>query len=289
MSKVSIITPFYKGNAYMYKYCDMVRSLRANLTPGLELEVIIVNDSPDDQVQLVGDTGIEVIDMPENGGIHKSRLMGLAQSTGEFVIFLDQDDILSPTAVSQLYGAIGTAGIAIGNASLENRNGTDLWYRTDYHKSVIWDIETYISVGTQIMSPGQCLIRKSSIPKVWKDNPLTNNGSDDYYLWILMICAGVKHVYVDEVTYTHCCTGENISGSTLATDASTMEFIDILENYGGAPAETIKRLRKMIQYKADFRAGNKLKKVAKSLEHLPTFAKNLSYKKRTATPYGFNR
>lgn len=42
-------------------------------------------------------------------------------------------------------------------------------------------------IGCAITSPGHCLIRKTSIPQLWKENILKNNGSDDLLLWLLML------------------------------------------------------------------------------------------------------
>ena len=48
--KVSIITAFYKGNAYMADYKQMIRANQKNLESADELEAVIINDSPEESV-----------------------------------------------------------------------------------------------------------------------------------------------------------------------------------------------------------------------------------------------
>ena len=50
--KVSIITAFYKGNAYMADYKKMIRANQKNLESADELEAVIINDSPEKSVVL---------------------------------------------------------------------------------------------------------------------------------------------------------------------------------------------------------------------------------------------
>ena len=101
--KVSIITAFYKGNAYMADYKKMIRANQKNLESADELESVIINDSPEESVVLPedgGDCNIWIYDQKQNGGIHAARVRGLSLCTGDYVIFLDQDDRLREDAVA---------------------------------------------------------------------------------------------------------------------------------------------------------------------------------------------
>ena len=83
--KVSIITAFYKGNAYMADYKQMIRANQKNLESADELEAVIINDSPEESVVLPedgGDCNIWIYDQKQNGGIHAARVRGLSLCTG---------------------------------------------------------------------------------------------------------------------------------------------------------------------------------------------------------------
>lgn len=231
-----------------------------------------------------------VIENEKNSGIHASRIHGLQECTGEFVIFLDQDDTLEDYAVAEFIRQADLAeDVIISNAILENATGSALWYRTDYHKNKIWDFETYIKVGTQIISPGQCMIRKTSMPEAWMQWVCTKNGSDDYYLWLLLLNDGRKHVFVDKPLYTHRYTARNLSADTRVTDDSSYQFMEYLELNEHFPNEAIAILRTMIDYKDRFRNGSKWEKLTLSLKHPDLFVTNLVFKMKSKTPYGFNR
>ena len=302
--KVSIITPFYEGNEYAVQYRQMMERNAANLSVGDSMEVIIVNDSPwclieipMEQTYHIGESKevverltLLVIENEKNSGIHASRIHGLQECTGEFVIFLDQDDTLEDYAVAEFIRQADLAeDVIISNAILENATGSALWYRTDYHKNKIWDFETYIKVGTQIISPGQCMIRKTSMPEAWMQWVCTKNGSDDYYLWLLLLNDGRKHVFVDKPLYTHRYTARNLSADTRVTDDSSYQFMEYLELNEHFPNEAIAILRTMIDYKDRFRNGSKWEKLTLSLKHPDLFVTNLVFKMKSKTPYGFNR
>ncbi len=48
-------------------------------------------------------------------------------------------------------------------------------------------------------------------------------------------------------------------------------------------------LKRMMEYKAAFRAKGKLGKIKESIKNFDLFKENLNFKKKTETPYGFNR
>ena len=57
---------------------------------GDELEVLIINDSPEEHVVLPEDGGecqYLIYDQKQNGGIHAARVRGLSLCTGDYVIF----------------------------------------------------------------------------------------------------------------------------------------------------------------------------------------------------------
>ncbi len=51
-------------------------------------------------------------------------------------------------------------------------------------------LNAYIFGHNRIVSPGHCMIKKTSIPIEWKQNIMEVNGSDDLFLWILMFSKG---------------------------------------------------------------------------------------------------
>ena len=287
---ITVITPFYKGNKYLAKYFKCLNKNKINLQ--CELEVILVNDSPEETVDVSGCGALDakVINLEMNSGIHFARVAGLKEASGDYVLFLDQDDLLVDDALKKLVSEAEKtdADLVIANATLEQKEGSVVWYRTDYHKGLVWDKNTYLKVGNQIMSPGQCLIRKNVIPERWQNNILKNNCCDDYYLWLLMIDR-VKAVYIDEALYVHSYTGSNVSADAEITYVSSMEMIHYLRRDESFSVKELDAFYKMVDYKYKFKQAGKFKKIILSLKNLSLALTNILYKKRTKTAYGFNR
>ena len=91
--KVSVVIPYYKGKKYIEQCILSVLN-----QPYPNIELILINDgSPDD-----GDTVCKALAeqdsriryfSKENEGIGATRNLGIRLATGDYIAFLDQDDI----------------------------------------------------------------------------------------------------------------------------------------------------------------------------------------------------
>ncbi len=316
--RISVITAFYKGSKYMQNYLRRMINNLKYLSEMDEVEVIIVNDSPDEPFTIddiscnlqglnsdfeinTSDNALtvehfrskmifEIFTNPQNLGIHQTRVNGLKHASGEYVMFLDQDDLISKKAFAAYMSAVNHVDeVLVANASLERPDGELLWYRSAFHKMKISDFDTYCKVGTQIISPGHCVIKKSAIPDEWVNYICKKNGADDYFLWLLLLAKNVEFNYLDKVLYIHKYTGNNLSEDTKVTDESTYDFIEYLKEIPYFPKDKIRKLRRMIEYKAKFREGALLQKGMETAKNSDIFIENVEYKLITRTPYGFNR
>ena len=93
---ISVIIPVYNGEKYIR---ETIKSILSSTYR--ELQVIIVNDgSPDNSETIIlelqkEDDRIEYY-YKENGGIVSARNYGLERVRGEYVCFVDQDDLVKP-------------------------------------------------------------------------------------------------------------------------------------------------------------------------------------------------
>ncbi|MDZ5711445.1 glycosyltransferase family 2 protein [Jeotgalibacillus haloalkalitolerans] len=103
MKKVSVIIPVYKVEPYLDR---CIKSVVNQTYP--HLEIILVNDgSPDRCPEICDkwaeeDSRIQVIHK-ENGGLSDARNAGIDAATGEYITFLDSDDMFAPQMVEVLY------------------------------------------------------------------------------------------------------------------------------------------------------------------------------------------
>lgn len=96
MTKLSVIVPVYNVEKYIRPCIESIFKQGLNES---DFEVIIVNDgTPDHSMEAIQDIiyqhpNIIVINQ-ENQGISNTRNNGISISTGEYLLFLDSDDIL---------------------------------------------------------------------------------------------------------------------------------------------------------------------------------------------------
>ncbi len=108
---VSIVCPVYRTDPGQLE--AMLRSVIAQTYRHWEL--VVVNASPDDEgvaetLRAFDDARIRVVACPENAGIAGNTNVGIAHSTGDYVCFLDHDDMVEPQALALMVDALKRAG-----------------------------------------------------------------------------------------------------------------------------------------------------------------------------------
>lgn len=249
MTRFSIITPFYKGNKYVLNLIKMAKANYKSLcTAGIdaELELIIVNDSPDIRVEMpdkVDEIEVILINHEKNSGIQKARVTGLEKSKGEYIVFLDQDDEIVDDCILQEYKVIQDADVVVANLFFEHSDGTaKLFYKSKGQYKNVFSLSAYTKGHNRIISPGHCLIRKSSIPNDWTQYIMSVNGSDDLFLWILLFVNKSKFVMCEKSLYTHKYTGGNLSAEVSKMDQSSLEMAEILDKIDYVPKKVVKNI-----------------------------------------------
>jgi hypothetical protein len=103
MARVSIIVPCHNGERFIAETLSSV--LGQTLEPA---EVIVIDDSSTDRsLEVVGRFGGRVTTRPSRGrGACAARNTGLHVATGDLIMFMDADDLLSPSALEGLVSAL---------------------------------------------------------------------------------------------------------------------------------------------------------------------------------------
>lgn len=265
---ISIITPFYYGNKYVKKLFSTLEKNYQEIKKvfsNVEIELVIVNDSPSVLVDLQNiKVGFEyrIINHIKNSGIHQARVTGLNNCKGDYILFLDQDDELVDNAIKDQLEQIlrENADIVICNAYIEEKKGRFLLYKTKSDYTRLTDLNFYLKSHNVIKSPGQCLIRKECIPIEWKKYIMLQNGSDDLFLWILMLEKSYKFILNKKPLYIHKYTGENLSESEEKMNISSLEIVDILKNVKYIPNKDIYILEKSRKFSYELRNSTYLEK-----------------------------
>lgn len=122
---VSIIIPVYNTEKYLSACVDSVLSQTYT-----NLDIILVNDGSTDGSSEICegykkvDSRIRVIQQ-KNSGVSVARNRALSVSKGEYIFFVDSDDLLYPKAVESLILHIDKSDLVIGNMSRITEDGSD--------------------------------------------------------------------------------------------------------------------------------------------------------------------
>lgn len=106
MPKITVIVPVYKVEPYLHRCVDSI--LAQTYT---DFELILVDDgSPDNcpaicEAYAAKDNRIRVIHQ-ENGGLSAARNTGLDAAKGEYIAFVDSDDVVCETYLERLLQAM---------------------------------------------------------------------------------------------------------------------------------------------------------------------------------------
>lgn len=104
--EVSVIIPAYNSKDYIARSIDS--ALASNFD---DLEIIIVNDGSTDDTQKIIDWYAanypNIVSLQkENGGVADARNFGIKEAKGKYIAFLDNDDMLRPNMITELYNTI---------------------------------------------------------------------------------------------------------------------------------------------------------------------------------------
>ena len=260
---VSVVIPFYNGNKYIKPMLSLMQKNAENMYPK-KLEVVLVNDSPDCDMQiedgLCPDVNLRFCKNDKNYGIHLSRVRGISEATGEYILMLDQDDRIVENAISLQLEAIGEADIIVSNGMDENPSSKGVIYHSIAHQRAVLKRKNYFMIGCQIVSPGQCLIRRDAIPKEWFMHVIEKNGADDYFLWLLLLNNHTKWTLQYEQLYLHRNTGDNVSSDFKQMKESTLAVISLLKKLRRVSEKEERMCQKRLQMREKYEGKTSYKK-----------------------------
>jgi glycosyltransferase involved in cell wall biosynthesis len=233
MPHISVVIPAYNAGRTLQETITSVQNQTF-----LDLEIIIVDDGSTDNtlnlIENLADPRIKAFSY-RNGGVSVARNRGITHSTGEFIAFLDADDLWTPNKLESQIEAINAnpeADVAYSWTSyfheLKEKQypGNPVHFKGDVYADLLkWNF---------LASGSNPLIRRQAIEEIGGFDPKFPPCEDwDFYL---RLAARYKFVVVPEhqVIYRQL--------STSAT-ASKFDFIEkqclaVLEkNYQRAPAE----------------------------------------------------
>jgi glycosyltransferase involved in cell wall biosynthesis len=231
---IGVVITFYNGSDTISTTINSVLEVQ-NSTTSTYINVVIVNDGSSTVhtnyiEEFNSRLGKTILINKENGGVASARNTGFkkARELGcEFVVFLDQDDLLTTDGLkyliaelSQEPGMVATYGSVIaidgeGNRISDQRHRFHRYAIT--RKGLVFSIENtgplntdYLLLDCCIVSPGQALIKTDALSEL--DGPFNESlhGVDDWDLWLRLSLKG-KITGIKETTLNYRIHDSNVS------------------------------------------------------------------------------
>lgn len=289
MVKISVIMPVYNSSDFLSMSLDSVLNQTID-----DIEIICVNDgSTDNSANILKKYSefdfIKIINQ-ENLGSGEARNKGMSFATGEYIAFLDSDDVfLDVNALSQMYGlAIKTnADMVAANLKRIKKNGT-IEENYDYENTLF----TYF-YEKSLISPQEYGIPWAFYKNIYKRSFLNENdikfpnlsrGQDPIFL--AKVLTKIKRIHalpIDLYGYNHSASGGvNVKVNNYEKKFDYLKhFVDtfeILQNKGFNESLSLYK-KEFIDY-LNFRGNifdEDIKKIISELTQLDEFFKKEDY------------
>lgn len=183
MPTISVIIPAYNAEQTIL---ETIKSVRQQTFT--DLEIIVLDDGSTDKtlelLQNVEDNRLKIFSY-ENSGVSVARNRGITHATGEFISFIDADDLWTSDKLELQLAALQQnleAGVAYSwsTSFIDGREKTAFLHAPVFFEGYIYDkllVNNILSNGSNI------LVRRQAIESVGKFNPTLKYGEDwEFYV-----------------------------------------------------------------------------------------------------------
>ena len=215
--KISVILPVYNAEKYLSATLDSVLSSSFS-----DFEIVAANDgSTDSSLSILKeyaerDARIKIIDK-QNTGVSDTRNTAIEAAEGEYLAFLDSDDIYSPNYLERMYSAACDCGADVTVCSYLTFRGDVPAFTTSDKPAELTTVKELLDTG---LMTSMCvkLMKKSIVVEngIKFDTELAF-GEDLFFSWRVCLAAD-KTVRISDVLY----------GYRMTSEGATMRYHDRL-------------------------------------------------------------
>lgn len=215
--KYSVIIPIYQAEKTIQKCLDSLLE-----QPHENAEILLINDgSPDGSGEICRRYAERFPYIryfaKENGGVSSARNLGLREARGDYILFVDSDDYVSPKYFFQIGMALETSAPDMLIFAIQDLN----------RKRSVWSTDDYISVGDAAIAKKSYkavrsylfsnVLSKVFVRKIIQENGLQFNeavsiGEDQAFVFAYTLHVK-KMVSISDVLYFY--TGGNANSLSL--------------------------------------------------------------------------
>lgn len=199
---ISVIVPMYNAEQYI---ADCVRSVQRQTYTDFEL--ILVDDGSCDETRKichrlqVQDSRIKVLSN-QHKGVSAARNEGIRKAQGEYLFFLDSDDMIHPQLLECLWGFAQKTGAKIltggycyvqskdlSKQMMEAENESEIGTYVDLDHSSALECFIYGGRKRVLLAVGGKMILRDAAKEIWFDEQ-HSNGEDTKYIYQLLADGG---------------------------------------------------------------------------------------------------
>lgn len=196
MPKVSVIIPYYNQGAFLLDALGSLKKQRFK-----DFEVIIINDGSTDAESIrifnsLSDSGLPcILISQENAGPSVARNKAVNMAKGEYLVFLDADDLICENTIALCYEAMENddeTGIVYGNNGLFGG-------KIDVHRQGNFNIIKMLRANEIALCS---MVRKKAFIDAGRfDESLSKKGLEDWDFWLSLYEKNWKFKYIDELMF----------------------------------------------------------------------------------------
>jgi glycosyltransferase involved in cell wall biosynthesis len=252
LEHVTVITANYNGSRYLARAVQSV----LNQTHS-NIEYIIVDDgSSDESLKIINDFAardprIRPICMPSNGGVARARNRGIEHSTGEFITFIDADDVWAAEKLERqlaVFRRYPEAGLVVTAAELIDENDQALPRKKSGKKTRQGRVSLYDYIAGKCILSINAMTRRECLDRSGLFNPNYVIG-EDYELW-MRITRDYDYHYLDEPLHRYRVHGHNATRDKLFNRESKIRILEeMMAQNPGLAEELGRRFRTIMQRK----------------------------------------
>lgn len=216
---ISIVVPVYNAEQFIHRCIDSI----LNQTYA-DFELLLIDDGSKDcsgiicDEYAVRDSRVRVFHK-ENGGVYAARMDGISLSTGDYILFVDADDLLKiKDSLFEVFPFLDGCEVAITGMPKDEHNVSGMDYRRDLMSGKVRP-----SIWARFF---RCDIIKSSVLDVPRDIVY---GED--WLMNLMVSLHVERcVYLSCDIYDYQINDSSVSKRFVKTYTYEKKFYSLLKN-----------------------------------------------------------
>ncbi|MEH2259378.1 glycosyltransferase [Nostoc sp.] len=221
--KISVIIPAYNSEK------TITHTIKSVLNQTLsDLELIVINDGSEDStldiVTQIKDPRIKILSYANAGG-NVSRNRGLQLAVGEFVSFLDADDLWTPDKLQSQLKALqenATATVAYSWTDYIDENGEIVLSGT--HSTANGDVYEKLLVTNFLENGSNPLIRREALIKLGGfDESLS--AAQDWDMWLRLACQ-FDFVCVPSVKILYRISANSVSSNLVRQEKACLQVLE---------------------------------------------------------------